>query len=223
MAGASRRRKFDHDDRGAFCAATTRRRLVLSLGAAMLLSTAEEIVLPSLPEIAKEAEFIGWVRVTGKMPVAFQFDGRSEVCGFNYSAQVVQRIKGSGDAVQFFSTHDVSGDREGDDYFVIVQRLRAGPSDWSDLKGVEKERTRCELEASEYSVRGAGPSRMVPLARELSGRGGEQWFRRDASNILWGSNFTHRDFQQEGQPMGSGVSWSSIKESVEAALKDPRY
>jgi hypothetical protein len=197
----------------------TRLAALLLLAAAFSLgATSQDLADQTLGDTLRAADAIAWVRILDKTPVTFESEGRTQTCGYNYSVKVVEKIKGEGGVLSFFSDHDQAADHAGSDYFVVV--FLHGPDapavDGASGAGRGREREACMEHANPRFVRGSYPGMMIPREEELSTKWGATLFRRDASNLLWSDEFRHRDFQ-DGDRMHSAASWEQINEAFERA------
>lgn len=117
-----------------------------------------------LSELSADAYFAGVVRIRSRSPVHFEGESGASVCGYKYEATVEWASRAHPDEVGFFAAESVPPVEPGSTNLVLlfssdpqeVERLMS--SALATKSTVEREKLRCQIQASASYVRPLPPT-----------------------------------------------------------------
>ena len=177
---------------------------------------------------------IAVVRLIDRQPVAFEYDGRSEVCGHRYRAQILESVKGQEiGTFEFFEAGPGASAKPNKEYLVMVFERdlaflgsEAAPRR-PRLEGVHEARSECYLTAGSRIVLNS-PRTTIPFDRsgQKHPEGKELRFDPNDVSALEIGSYSLSFVQNHVQPDGETAKladWEDTRSVIEQLMAFSRF
>jgi len=172
--------------------------------------------------VRNSADVVARVHLLDRQDVEFEFEGKREICGYRYRANVIKAYKGPEGEIEFFGAHE---DRAPGGAYLIVAAVFSMQERYAEveavrreMKGVERARQVCRVLASEAGVL-SGDEMFVPFDEEAPANlGGGEWLRVPrTSRVALEPGIRSMDMTASDGPY-TLLRWSDVEEIIRAAI-----
>ena len=176
---------------------------------------AVDIDYPSLSDLVDRSTTIATVSLMSREAVTFSYRGVESVCGHRYRAEVSESLKGSARSVVFFGDGDEDFVGQEAAYLVMIfyrdvreARSVSAPI-ISSLRGIERAKFLCRLEASEYYVMTI-PHTLIPFDREATSSLGGEWLGPTGVSAVSFDDFARKTVRRDDTRQ-TLTSWTDVR------------